>query len=73
MPLLSMTFHESYGELPSNLLRIVKRHNVSQADYDAVLASFGKSYSDSDIPWQDVLDFILTNVENGSFRLPIYM
>lgn len=71
--LLSMTFHESYGELPTSILRLYRRHNVSPADHDRILLTFGKSYGDSDIPWSDVLDFVLANVENGSFRLPIYM
>lgn len=71
--LLSMTFHESYGMIPKRLLTQYRRHNVSQYDHDAILRSFEKSHSDSDIPWSDVLDFVLANVENGSFQLPIYM
>lgn len=70
---LSMTYHESYGPLPTHLLRLYRRHNVSPADHDRILANFGKSYQDDDIPWPLVLDFVLANVEDGSFRLPIYM
>lgn len=71
--LLSMTFHEYYGDLPKRLLTLYRRHNVSPYDHDRILESFGKSYGDSDIPWSDVLDFVLANVEDGSFRLPLYM
>ena len=71
--MLSMTFHESYGTLPKRLLTLYRRHNVSQSDHDAILRNFGKSYGDSDIPWSEVLDFVLANVENGYFRLPLYM
>jgi len=70
---MSMTFHESYGELPTNLLRLYRRHNVSPADHDRILANFGKSYQDSDIPWHAVLEFVLANIEKGYFQLPIYM
>jgi hypothetical protein len=73
MTLLRMTFHESYGELPVSILRLYRRHNVSQSDHDIILANFGKSYGDVDIPWGAVLDFVLANVQDGTFRLPIYM
>lgn len=29
-----MVFDESYGNLPKSTLRLVKRHNVSPADFD---------------------------------------
>jgi hypothetical protein len=70
---LSMTFHESYGPLPTSLLRLYRRHNVSPADHDRILNAIGKSWSDDDIDWSFVLDFVLGHVENGSFRLPIYL
>ena len=30
---MKMVFDEWYGELPAKLLRLVKKHNVSPADY----------------------------------------
>ena len=71
--MMTMIYHESYGPVPKRLLSLYRRHNVSPADHDRILANFGKSYQDDDIPWSKVLDFVLANVENGSFRLPIYM
>lgn len=71
---IGMTMHESYGRLPSKLLTLYKRHNVSPADHDAILANFGYNWKQtSSIPWYDVLDFVLANVQDGTFRLPIYM
>ena len=38
----AMTFHESYGgELPVGLLRLIKRTNVSPADYWMLQDEFG--------------------------------
>lgn len=73
MTLSSMTFHEPYGDLPTRLLTLYRRHNVSPADHDTILANFGCTWDSPSVPWSDVLDFVLANVENGSFRLPIYM
>lgn len=70
---IAMTYHESYGALPSRLLSLYKRHNVSTSDHDAILASFGKTWQSVDTDWQAVLEFVLANVEDGSFGLPIYM
>lgn len=29
----AMTFHECFGELPKSLLTLIRKHNVSPADY----------------------------------------
>lgn len=70
---LSMTFHESYGSLPTALLKTYRRYNVSPADHDLILFNVGYMVGDTSIPWSLVLDFVLANVEDGFFRLPIYM
>lgn len=69
---MSMTFHESYGELPTNLLRLYRRHNVSPADHDQILNRLGYSYGDSSIDWSKVLDLVLAHTDGGTFRLPLY-
>ena len=63
-----MTFHESYGSLPTNLLRTYKRANVSPADHDSILAAFGKSWNDVDIPWSDVVEYVSLHIRDGIFR-----
>lgn len=32
-----MQFHESYGALPTTTLRLVRKHNVSPADFDHII------------------------------------
>lgn len=73
MTLHLMTFHESYGELPKGLLGLYKQHNVSPADHDSILAVFNFRWDDVDIPWQAVLEFTLAHIDNGTFRLPLYL
>lgn len=73
MTILSMTYHESYGSLPKGLLTLYRRHNVSPSDHDQILATFDKTWQDSDIPWSEVLDFVLASCDNGVFRLPLYL
>ncbi len=34
---MQMTFHESYGSLPVNTLRLIRKHNVSPADLDNII------------------------------------
>lgn len=31
---MNMTFHESYGDLPANVLSLYRRNNVSPSDHD---------------------------------------
>jgi len=68
-----MTFHESYGELPTSLLRLYRANNASQSDHDLILMSFGHCYGDSDIPWSEVVDFVKGHCSYGQLRLPLYL
>lgn len=72
--MMSMTFHESYGSLPTTLLRLYRKHNVSPADHDQILMAFGKSWNDTDIPWEAVTEFVKSQIRpDGVLRLPYYM
>lgn len=64
-----MTFHECYGELPASTLRLVKRANVSPADFDMLLYKFGRV----DTHFPDVEKFIKEYIVNGIYRPPFYM
>lgn len=64
MTLMSMTFHESYGELPTALLKAYKRYNASPADHDRLLAAFGPDN------WSDIFDTVLDYSEKGYLDLP---
>lgn len=60
-----MTFHESYGHLPKSTLRLVKRYNVSPADFDFILDQFM-----GPVPagWSWVDDHIVSNSGTGIYR-----
>lgn len=73
MSLKSMTFHESYGNLPTGLLRTYRRCNVSPADHDTILAAFGCVWSDTDIPWDAVTEFVAAHTSTGTLALPRYL
>lgn len=64
-PMVTMTFHESYGELPVHMLRMVKRMNISPSDWMMLELQF-----DSD--FEAMRDFINLNRSktNGSFIYP---
>ena len=38
-----MTFHESYGSLPLKTLRLIRKYNVSPADFDQMTDLLGLS------------------------------
>lgn len=63
-----MTFHESYGELPVSTLRLIKRNNVSPADYEMLLYKFGNV----DTHFPDVEAFIREHSPDGMYRPPLY-
>lgn len=73
MTLSSMTYHESYGSLPTRLLNLYRNNNASPADHDAVLAAFDCSWEDDDIPWSLVIDFVTEHCRYGQLRLPLYL
>lgn len=62
---MQMTFHESYGALPVSTLRLVKRYNVSPADFDFMLDQFMGPVPDG---WKWVNDHIVTNSPNGYYQ-----
>ena len=61
----TMTFHESYGELPVHLLRMVKRMNISPSDWMMLELQFAQDF-------EAIKDFINANrsQSNGSFIYP---
>jgi hypothetical protein len=65
---MAMTFHESYGDLPVSTLRLIKRANVSPADYEMLLYKFG--YVDTHFP--DVEQFIRDHMKNGMYWPPLH-
>lgn len=71
--MMTMTYHESYGSLPTRLLNLYKNNNASPADHDQVLAAFDCAWNDSDIPWPLVVDFVEAHCQYGQLRLPRYM
>lgn len=70
-----MTFHESYGNLPKSTLRLVRKHNVSPADFDMMLDLLGM---DAWVPsdgvnvgrpdWSVIDDHIVSNSETGMYQ-----
>lgn len=65
-----VTFHESYGLLPKNTLRLIKKFNVSPADYDYMLDILGV-YPSNDyrlVDWDMVDEHIMDNAPNGYYR-----
>lgn len=74
MSLSPMTFHESYGELRQSTMRLVRKHNVSPADWDQILDSLGFSWSTPTRTDWDVVDaMILAGSQSGSFRPSRYL
>jgi hypothetical protein len=67
-----MTYHESYGSLRKDTLSVIRKSNVSPADYDDVLSAFGWDWTSADINWDAVNDFITANTHNGNFRRMLY-
>lgn len=68
MSIQSMTFQENYGSLPTRLLSLYRRVNVSPADHDSILAAFNCTWDDESIPWDAVYDYVVAGSESGSFR-----
>lgn len=56
-----MTFHESYGNLPTSTLRLIKRHNVSPADLDLMTDLLGNG------TWDDIDEHIVSNSKTGMY------
>jgi hypothetical protein len=56
-----MTFHEFYGTLPESTLRLIRKFNVSPADFDLMTDLLGNCQ------WADVEDHIVSNSETGMY------
>lgn len=63
-----MTFHESYGHLPERTLRLIKKFNVSQADFDGLLYIAGYEFGDADIDFETIDCLIVDNSPNGYYQ-----
>lgn len=61
----AMTFHESYGSLPKSTLRLIKRHNVSPADFDFMLDMFSGTVEEG---WEWVDQHIVENSPTGYYQ-----
>ena len=58
----TMTFHEYYGELPTYLLRKVKKNNVSPADYWQLQDAYGEDN------YNTIHDMIVRYSDDGMFK-----
>lgn len=59
----NLTFQEAYGHMPKALWTLIKRHNVTPADYMMMCLSFGEDYA-------RLADFITGNLIGKSFNYP---
>lgn len=61
---MKLTFHESYGYLPRRTLALIRKYNVSPADFDFMLDQFM-----GPVPagWEWVNDHIVSNSETGMY------
>lgn len=56
-----MTFDEYYGDLPVSTHRLVKKYNVSPADYSMIVDILG-------VPtWKEIEEHILAHSEKGYY------
>lgn len=61
-----MTYHEFYGELPKRTLSLIKKYNVSPADWSEIcrwVQATGAS-------WKDINDHILNLSPGGYYNCP---
>lgn len=69
---MKMTFHESYGELPVKTYRLVRKYNVSPADYDLMLDLLNPWIDgDDSMPgrpdWDSINNHIILNSVRGYY------
>lgn len=67
-----MIFHESYGTMPKSTLAVIRRCNVSPADWDGMLNRWGYEWGSHVLPFEQIEDHILVHTVNGSYRYPMY-
>lgn len=78
MTLSAMTFNENYGTLPRKTLALVRKYNVSPADFDQILDSLmftsepGVDQSEGAVAasWWDVDQFIIRSSESRGYYSP---
>lgn len=68
-------YHESYGHLPESTLRLIRRFNVSPADFDLILDTY--MYKVGTEPttaadWIDVDEHIKANSVAGYYRMTFF-
>ena len=63
MNLNRYTFQEAYGNMPVPLWTLIKRHNVSPADYMLMQLHVNED-------WDRIADFIKANLTGKSFSYP---
>lgn len=61
---MTMRFNEQYGMLPTNIDRMLKRFNVSPADYNALAEAFGAD-------WASMRAHVVSHSKTGMYRPPI--
>lgn len=65
----TMTFHESYGTLPKSTLRLIRKFNVSPADYDFIMMESSRIFGeDGEVDWSVIDEHIVSNSETGMYR-----
>ncbi len=66
----TMTFHESYGNLPKSTLALIRKNNVSPADFDLMTDLLGVDAwaPGSGADWSVIDDHIVSNSETGMYR-----
>lgn len=68
-----MTFNEYYGKLPVKTLRLIRKYNVSPADYDLMLDLLNPWIDGDDSmhgrpDWDCIDQHIVSNSETGMYR-----
>lgn len=67
-----MTFHEVFGTMPTSTLSLIKRANVSSADWDCMLARWGYDWNDETMPFDLIERHIETHMVRGNYSYPMY-
>lgn len=67
-----MTFDESYGTMPQSTLDLFRTANVSVSDWDSMLARWGFTWGDENLPWADIENHVTVHMVNGLYRYPMY-
>lgn len=64
----TMTFHESYGNLPKSTLRLIKKFNVSPADWDYLNEMLANMHWDGSLTHEIIEQHIISNSETGIYN-----